>query len=79
MERVTMIRTFDGALHDSKCAAMRHLDKLYADKLCLIAHRAIYLKYKALTEFIDGNLHLFAELQAIRDDMTLLPSEAEED
>lgn len=80
MQRISKIRTFDGAEHADYNDAKRHLDKIYGDELTRLAHQIVKLdaKYRPITEFLDANLDAFARLLEIRADMTLA-SEGEED
>jgi hypothetical protein len=73
MRKVTKYQTCDCEEHLSMDDALRHLDKVYGDKLCKIGHELVKCdgKYSKMTEFIDNNLHLFEELSKIKSDMTL--------
>lgn len=80
MQRITKIRTFDGAEHTNQTEAKRHLDKLYGDELTKLAHQLVKLdaKYGPTTEFIDANLDAFARLLEIKADLALTSDEEEE-
>lgn len=78
MERVTKIKTADGVLHDSVESATRHADIRYGEALSALAHKIVRLeKYSAICEYIDRNLGMFIELQALRDDMKPPPDNPE--
>lgn len=77
MIKVEKFQTFDGKLHSNTKDAKKHLDALYANKLCVISSSICYLngKHVPTGDWIDQNLHLFLELAQIKDDQQL----AEED
>lgn len=76
MFEVKLIQTFDGIKHESKQDALRHLDKIYGDKLTKLSQDIIQLfdnkdRYVKVSEFIDSNLELFNELSEIKADMRI--------
>jgi hypothetical protein len=76
MFKIELIQTFDGKRHESKKDALRHLDKVYGDKICKIGRDISQLieykdRYVKITEFIDENLNLFNELSRIKADMEI--------
>lgn len=79
MKSITMFQTFDGKVHGSQKLALSHLDKLYGELLCSIAHRLCQIdKYKATTEYLDENLHQFLDLDRIKKDMELINDDSED-
>lgn len=72
MKTVKMVKTsYDGTLHESVKLAVKHLDRLYGDKLRAITLLMCKLegKYGVTSEFIDENLSHFVELAKIKADM----------
>jgi hypothetical protein len=72
MLEVSMFKTFDGELHESTSDAIRHLDKIYGDKICRLGREAAHLSYTQITVFIDNHLKDFNELRKIKKDMELV-------
>ena len=71
MKIISKVKTFDGALHDSKKDATRHLDRLYANALLAVAGPIIaFTRRTELMEYLDAHLSAFAALQQIKDDYT---------
>lgn len=61
--------THDGVIHRTERDAAKHLDAMYADILCKMAHQLVRLeKYTAACEWIDANLSSFARLAEIKAD-----------
>ena len=70
MRQIRLVETFDKVTHKNIGDAKKHLEKLYADKLCAIAHTMVRLdSYSPVCAYIDGNLEKFMELKQIKDDM----------
>ena len=81
MKTITMYVTLDNAKHATQKDALRHLEALHGNKLSSLAARLLQegnCKHVSTGNFIDENLPLFAELQRIKDDMTLLQDDEEE-
>ena len=71
MQRVTKIKTHDGALHDNTSAAKKYLDTQYADLLCKLAHKFVSAeKYSKICDLLDTSLRDFAKLIEIKKDMS---------
>lgn len=81
MKKVTMVQTFDDALHDSHRAAKAHLDKLYSDTLTHIGHKLAKCdgKYSKLLECVDENLRGFETLLIIKQDMDMEKDDRDDD
>jgi len=78
MKTITMFVTFDGVKHDSLKSALNYLSAMYADKLSRLSAKLLQdgnCKHIATGDFIDNNLHLFAELQKIKDDFDMSKDE----
>jgi hypothetical protein len=81
MRAVVKYQTFDGAVHDTKECAIKHLNKIYGDALgkvinALMGH--IYPRsHLALGEYVDTHLSDFLYLQRIKDDYALLNEQEE--
>ena len=73
MKLITMVQTFDNALHKNRDAAVRHLEKLYGEKLTHIGRKLAQCdgKYMKLLECVGENLKEFETLLIIKQDMTL--------
>lgn len=78
MERITKLKTADGALHDTETDARKHAEARYANALLSLAHRLVRIeKYSAVTEFLDANLDAFADLTALKRDIQIEAPEAD--
>lgn len=76
MEWVAMVKTADGALHETAAAALRHADKRYGEALTALAAEAVRVeKYLAMALFIESNLPRFVALSALKADCTLIPND----
>lgn len=72
MQVVPAFITYDNKVHMSEEAAIRHLNAVYANKLCSLARNAILIsKYSLMCEFIDQHLFAFADLQCIKADLEI--------
>lgn len=74
MQRIEMIKTKDGILHESVERAKLHLDNLYGNQLTPICIELAKLdgKYGPMVKWIDDNIERFRELLVLRDDLRLL-------
>lgn len=82
MHTITMFVTFDGAKHDSQKSADRYLEAVYANKLSNLSAQLLQqgnCKHVGTGDFIDNNLHLFAELAKIKADMVWVDDNTDED
>lgn len=76
MEKIIKIKTFDNQIFDSVKQAEKHLIKLESDLLTSLSHKMISVqKYKDAGDFILENLHNFAKLQQIQNDMELIDND----
>lgn len=72
MRIVTKVVTdFDGEFHKDQEAALRHLDRIYGNRMCKICGKLAQMEYAAVTVFVDENLDLFAELINLKKDMQM--------
>jgi len=78
-----MIQTHDGKVHETKRAAVHHLEKVYADNLLHTARPIAEILnspgaslYKVCT-FITDHLSEFELLQIIQNDMQMMKDEEE--
>jgi len=72
MKQVTRFQTFDSAEWKDTTEALRHLEKLEADRMCALAHEVAQItKYKEAMSFIDTSLEEFIYIQTIRNDKKL--------
>lgn len=79
MRQVIKIQTFDGKIHDSQADAKRHLDALYADELCRLAHKLTTAeKYSKICEVLNDNLNAFSAMLAIKADFALIDTDRED-
>ena len=71
MKQINQIQTHDGIMHDSVQDATRYLQKQYGDCILGIGKKLANQNYTTVTNFINDNLNLFIQLQAIKDDMKI--------
>lgn len=70
MKKVLRYVTSDDNTHLTYEDAKRHNDARYGDRLCKITRMIVMQdgKYNKILDFVDLNLALFLELQAIKED-----------
>lgn len=79
MKTVTKWVTYDNKVHDSQKEALHYLDVEYGNVLSLVSAKIAKLeKYLLISEFIDANLEVFAQLSKIKADMVFEELEGEE-
>jgi hypothetical protein len=76
---IQMIQVRDGRMFESVDAARQYLDRQYGDLITKIAREVTNRRFTEVTEYIDSNLGLFAELKGIKADMDMDVGNGEED
>ena len=80
MKYVSRVQTHDGQVHVDVEAAIKHLDKMYADVFLPVCRKLATMdKYVTVTDYLDENLEVFRSLLKIKDDMKLELLEDDED
>lgn len=77
MRVVNKVQTRDGKLWDNSKEALRWAEKIYGEALSRIAGKLAMQRYTEVHQIIEDNLAVFLELDALKKDCALEPSEEE--
>ncbi|MFA5036431.1 MAG: hypothetical protein WC479_04575 [Candidatus Izemoplasmatales bacterium] len=85
MKPITMIQTYDGAIHTDAESASKHLDKQYGDIILKLTHKICDIVFEQghpitlVSDYIDANLNEFEKLRVIKNDMEYIKNEETEE